>query len=103
VGEKLTNWLGKNVSAPVKAANPVKLRLGESFSRCPSGYHIVLVTKDEKLTDGGWIIADHGCNDQPIGKFQYDMLAGTVGVFVGENTGYVPLAKYLKLYKAANS
>jgi hypothetical protein len=92
-------WLRKNVYAVFQEAKVVKTSVERSFSRCPTGVHLLMVAQDGVLQHQGWLVADEGCNDQPIGKFQYDMIAGTVQAFVGDEL--VDLKAYLKMYKAA--
>ncbi len=94
------NWLVKNVKTPLENANPMSLNLAERFSRCPSGYHVFVVTKDDQPTNEGWIAEDSGCWDRPITKFRYDFAAKTVEADAGE-LGFMPLNDFIKLLKAA--
>ncbi len=96
-----TAWLKKHVEQILEAANPRELSLGRSFSRCPSGYHIVLISTDQGLNHEGWMLADVGCWDEPIGKFKYNVDANFVQVFAGDQL--MNLGQYLKLYKAAHA
>lgn len=103
MGKERTAWLLANVKTPLEKANPVGIDIERAFSRCPSGYRVTVVAQDGRPTNEGWLIADRGCMDQAMGKFRYDMQAGTVEVKAGPTLGYLPLDQYLKLYKAAIS
>ncbi len=98
--DDLKNWLFKEVKTRLEDSNPMSLNLAEQFSRCPSGYHVFVVTKDEQPTNEGWIAEDSGCWDRPVTKFRYDFAAKTVEADAGE-LGYLPIDKFLRLLKAA--
>lgn len=97
------NFLMKQVLRPLKDVNPMTIRLDRSFSRCPSGYHVEMLTKEGRPTSNGIMVVDDGCWDRPIGIFRYDMITHNVEVQAGEGLGYLPLDQYLKLLKAANA
>jgi hypothetical protein len=102
VSDEVKEFIKAKVEEPLEAANPVSIDLERSFSRCPSGYHIVLLSKDEGgLSNQGWMVVDDGCWDRPIAKFRYDIQANTVEGYVGEKTGYLALNAFFKLYKVA--
>jgi hypothetical protein len=98
--DELKNWLFKEVKTRLEDSNPMSLNLAEQFSRCPSGYHVFVVTKDEQPTNEGWIAEDSGCWDRPVTKFRYDFAAKTVEADAGE-LGFMPMDKFFKLLKAA--
>ena len=98
VTEQEQTWLEKHVSQALDKANPIGMNLERSFSRCPSGYHIVLVSSSGTLMHEGWMIADDGCWDRPLGKFKYDIAAGTVQAMLGDQA--VALQDYLLMLKA---
>lgn len=101
VSDAEQTWLEKHVSDVLDQANPIGMNLERSFSRCPSGYHIVLSADGEKVLPEGWLIADDGCWDRPVGKFKYDLAAGTVEALYGDQA--VPLKDYLRMLKAVYS
>lgn len=103
VSSDTINWLMKNVLRPLKENNPMTIRLDRSFSRCPSGYHVEILSKEGRPTGDGLMVLDDGCWDRPIGIFRYDMISHNVEVQAGDRLGYLPLESYLKLLKSANA
>ena len=99
MAEEEQDWLRKNVHEVFSQAKLVKTSFDRSFSRCPSGVHLLIISQDGVPQHEGWLIADEGCHDQPVGKFKYDIVAGTVEAYVGDDL--VDLKKYLQMYKAA--
>lgn len=100
---KLMTWLRKRVEEVMEDINPMVLSPEDAFSRCASGYYIVLVGDDGHPTDSGWMIANLGCRPHPIGKFKYDMQADVVTVDAGDQLGELPIKAYLQLLKASQS
>jgi hypothetical protein len=102
IDKNLRKWLIAATMDNAESINPMSMNLANSYSRCPTGYHVVLVTRDEKLTHEGYLVADRGCRDQAIAHFRYDYNAKTVLANAGKKLGYVALEDYLHLLKAAN-
>lgn len=101
IDESLGEWLKEEIKGGLEKANPLSIDLAESFSRCPSGYHVLLISKDNLPTQEGWMIADDGCWDRPIAKFRYDFAAKTIEADAGTTLGYLPLDEFFSLLKAA--
>lgn len=95
-------FLEEKVVEPFKAANLFGIDLEKSFSRCPSGYHIVIVQgEDAQVTDEGYMIRDQGCWDRPVARFRYNVAAEEVAVLLSPTTS-IGLDEFLKLYKKAS-
>lgn len=95
------DFVKSKVLAPVKRVNPMGIDLDRSYSRCPSGYHVLMVSREEKPTNEGWIVADQGCWDRKIGHFRYEIASKTVEVNIGKQSGFVSLDTYLRICKKA--
>lgn len=95
-------FLEEKVATPFEAANLFGINLEESFSRCPSGYHIVVVEgEDEQPTHEGYLVRDQGCWDRPVARFRYNVPAQEVAVLLSAKTS-IGLDEFLKLYKKAS-
>lgn len=103
LGKDLSTWLENHVERPLRKANPMKVNLENSFSRCPSGYHILVLASEGGPSNEGWLIGADGCMDEPIGKFRYDVTANTVKVHIGTTDQLVGLSQYFQLYKSARA
>jgi hypothetical protein len=101
VSEELSKWLETSVMRPLKQINPLKLDPERSFSRCTSGYRVLLSAKEGKLGNGGWIIGDEGCHPRALGQFEYNVIAQTVQVHLGIDGPLIALDQYLTYLKAA--
>lgn len=94
-------FIQANVIKKLEAKNICKIDLKHSFSRCPSGYDAVVISRDKVVTNEGWIICRSGCDQDPITKFRYDVKAGAVECKISDKAGYVSIDEYCKLYKTA--
>ncbi len=95
-------FLEEKVATPFEAANLFGINLEESFSRCPSGYHIVVVEgEDQQPTNEGYLVRDQGCWDRPVARFRYNVPAQAVAVILSAQTS-IDLDEFLKLYKKAS-
>lgn len=93
-------FLDKYVEQVLEEANPFGMNLERSFSRCPSGYNVVVIADENfEPTDEGFMIHNEGCWDRPIAKFRYDVAAKSVDVVLSEGT--VSLKRFLELFEEA--
>ncbi len=103
LNEVQTNFLKASVVKPLEKNNICTINLERSFSRCPSGYDAVVITKDNQLTNEGWLICRSGCDDNPITMFRFDVIAKTAEAKVSDRIGYISLDEYFKVYKTASA
>lgn len=97
--DEATQALLTKVQDKLEAENPATINL-RSFSRCPSGYRVMIVSSGESQpTTEGYLCFDRGCDQQPLAKFKYETATETVQVSLGEGKGYVSLDEFIELYK----
>jgi hypothetical protein len=103
LGTELVTFLNKKVVHTLETQNICTINLQNSFSRCPSGYDAYVITKDTKITNEGWLMANSGCDGDAIAKFRYDVANNTVEAKISDKAGFVPLDDFCKIYKAAQN
>ena len=103
VNDEQRTFLRNNVVKKLESKNICQLDLQKSFSRCPSGYDAVVITKDKVITSEGWMICRSGCDENPITKFRFDTKTGLVECKVSDKAGYLKLDDFCKLYKTAKA
>lgn len=102
VGEDISKLLDKKLLSPLRKIDPSDVDSKEWFSRCPSGYFYTIDgDENNKPLATGTMGQHRGCSRVSLGKFRYDVVAGTVELKLPEDLGYVNLKDYLKLRAAA--
>lgn len=102
LNEVQSTFIKNHVLKPLISKNICTINVEKSFSRCPSGYDAVVIIKDGKATNEGWMISRSGCDEDPVAMFKYDVVAKTVQAKVSDKVGFIPLDDYFKLYESAN-
>lgn len=103
LGADLVKFLDNKVVHKLEMENLCTINLQNSFSRCPSGYDAYVITKDTKITNEGWLMANSGCDGDAIAKFRYDVANNTIEAKISDKAGYVPFDDFCKIYKAAKN
>lgn len=103
LGDDLVKFLDKKVINTLETQNICTINLQNSFSRCPSGYDAYIITKDNRITNEGWLMANSGCDGDAIAKFRYDVANNIVEAKISNKTGFIPLEDFCKIYKAAKN
>ncbi len=103
LGAELVKFLKNKVVHKLETENLCTINLQNSFSRCPSGYDAHVITKDTKITNQGWLMANSGCDGDAIAKFRYDVANNMIEAKISDKAGYVPLDDFCKIYKAAKN
>ena len=103
LGDDLVKFLDKKVINTLETQNICTINLQNSFSRCPSGYDAYVITKDNRITNEGWLMANSGCDGDAIAKFRYDVANNIVEAKISNKTGFIPLEDFCKIYKAAKN
>jgi hypothetical protein len=102
ISEEARALLEAKVMTPLEVANLFGISLKESFSRCPSGYHITVIADENNLlTNEGYMVRDQGCWDRPIARYRYDVATQEVAVLVSDKTS-IGLGEFFRLYKKAS-
>lgn len=103
LGDELVTFLESKVVHKLETENLCTINLQNSFSRCPSGYDAYVITKDTKVTNEGWLMANSGCDGEAIARFRYDVANNTIEAKISDKAGFVPLDDFCKIYKAAKN
>lgn len=103
-GEETVKFLDKNVLEVLKKIDPSEISMKKWFSRCGTRYNYSVYTdKEGQLTNYGEMIISEGCDEQPLGRFRYDVASESVEAFVSKEHGYIGLKEYFKLYSKIES
>ena len=104
ISEPMRVLLKKGLIREMQKVNPSHIDVTESFSRCPSGYHVMMVAGTEKTPNlEGWMMMEQGCSDEPLGRFRINQELKRCEAKVSDLVGYIPVRDYLALLKQANS
>jgi hypothetical protein len=101
LGATTAKFISTHVVKKLEANNICGMDLQKSFSRCPSGYDAYVVLNNGTITNEGWLLANQGCDMEPIAMFRYDVSKSMVEGKISDKAGYLPIDDFCKLYKAA--
>jgi hypothetical protein len=101
LGAPTIKFLKTHVVKKLEVNNICVLDLQKSFSRCPSGYEAFVIVNNGTVTNEGWLLANSGCDREPIAMFRYDVSTSMVEGKISNKAGYLPMDDFCKLYKAA--
>lgn len=93
----------REIERRLTEADYFELEAKMAFSRCGSGYDVIILEKDENLFRSGYMVFHRGCENQRIGEIRFDENAENVSAKINDAIGFVSIDEFFKVLKAAMS